>query len=155
VFNAINVGWSAGGDEPGYPNVPHGSSFVMVTQFTDGCPDDRSIVTYSQSENPTSPHAGDQTRMFSRKEWVDPAFCESEVLSEPGLVTTPIRGCMPEGCGPVQTAPGTGPGTSPATPGSGAKPKAKKRKKAKKRCKAKRGKRGKRPRRKGCKRKRS
>jgi acyl-homoserine-lactone acylase len=146
VFNAINVGWSAGGAEPGYPNVPHGSSFVMVTQFTDGCPDDRSIVTYSQSENPSSSHAGDQTRMFSRKEWVDPAFCESEVLAEPGLVTTPIEGCMPEGCG--ATAPG--PGTDPVAPGSTAKPKGK----AKKRCKPKRGKRGKRSPRKGCKRKR-
>jgi acyl-homoserine-lactone acylase len=148
VFNAINVGWSAGGAEPGYPNVPHGSSFVMVTQFTDGCPDDRSIVTYSQSENPNSPHAADQTRMFSRKEWVDPAFCESEVQSEPGLVVTPIQGCMPEGCG--ATAPG--PGTDPVTPGTGAKPKGKA--KAKKRCKPKRGKRGKRSPRKGCKRKR-
>ena len=35
VFNAINVGFVPG---QGYPNVPHGSSYVYTTQFTDGCP---------------------------------------------------------------------------------------------------------------------
>jgi acyl-homoserine-lactone acylase len=91
VFNAINVSWVGSGSETGYPNVPHGSSFVMVTSFTDGCPDDRSILTYSQSENPSSPFHSDQTRMFSRKEWVDPAFCTAEVLSEPGMQVRTIR----------------------------------------------------------------
>jgi acyl-homoserine-lactone acylase len=77
-FNAINVNWSGNPAEPGYPNVPHGSSFVMVTSFTSGCPDDRSILTYSQSENPNSPYYADQTRMFSNKEWVDPVSCSGE-----------------------------------------------------------------------------
>jgi acyl-homoserine-lactone acylase len=131
-FNAINVNQQVqGGAEPGYPDVPHGSSFVMVTQFTDGCPDDRSILTYSQSENPDSPHSADQTRMFSRKEWVDPAFCESEVLAEPGLQTTPVHGCDPDGCGPA-TEPPAGAG-----PGSQAKTKAKAKKRCKRRAKAK------------------
>ncbi len=78
VFNAINVGWSPDPPEPGYPNVPHGSSFVMVTSFRDASEpcsvDDRSILTFSQSENPNSDHFADQTRMFSNKEWVDPAL---------------------------------------------------------------------------------
>jgi acyl-homoserine-lactone acylase len=77
-FNAINVNWSGNPAEPGYPNVPHGSSFVMVTSFTSGCPDDRSILTYSQSENPNSPYYADQTRMFSNKEWVDTVSCSGE-----------------------------------------------------------------------------
>jgi acyl-homoserine-lactone acylase len=90
AFNVITAPWVAGGSEPGFPNVVHGSSFVMVTQFTDGCPDDRSILTYSQSENPSSPHWADQNRMFSRKEWVDPSFCPGEIDSEPGMTTTTI-----------------------------------------------------------------
>jgi acyl-homoserine-lactone acylase len=99
VFNAINVNQRVlGGDEPGYPNVGHGSSFVMVTQFTDGCADDRSILTYSQSSNPNSPFFSDQTRMFSDKQWVDPPFCADEVAAA-NLVETTIQGCMPEGCG--------------------------------------------------------
>ena len=91
-FNAINVSWSGDPAEPGYPNVPHGSSFVMVTSFTGGCPDDRSILTYSQSENPNSPYFADQTEMFSRKEWVDPPFCLDEVNGDPALNTQVIQG---------------------------------------------------------------
>jgi acyl-homoserine-lactone acylase len=92
AFNVITAPWVAGGPEAGFPNVVHGSSFVMVTQFTDGCPDDRSILTYSQSEDPTSAHWADQNRMFAEKRWVDPAFCPGELDSAPGLTTTTIEG---------------------------------------------------------------
>jgi acyl-homoserine-lactone acylase len=91
-FNAINAPWVGSGPEPGYPDVPHGSRFVMVTSFTGGCPDDRSILTYSESENPNSPYYADQTRMFSKKEWVDPPFCASEVDDNPSLTTKVISG---------------------------------------------------------------
>ena len=85
-FNAINVPWVPG---EGYPNVPHGSSFVMAAQL-DGtrCPDSRSILTYSQSTNPASRFFADQTRMFSRKQWVDMRFCEDEILADPDLTIT-------------------------------------------------------------------
>jgi acyl-homoserine-lactone acylase len=87
VFNAVNVGWVPG---QGYPNVPHGSSYVYATQFTDGCPETRSILTYSLSTDPTSPYFADQTRMFSNKQWVDEAFCENEIAADPNLRTTEI-----------------------------------------------------------------
>ena len=77
TFNAISARWN--GD--GFDSVEHGSSFVMVTSFSDGCPDDRSILTYSLSENPNSPFYDDQTRMFSEKRWVNPPFCPGEVRS--------------------------------------------------------------------------
>jgi acyl-homoserine-lactone acylase len=102
VFNAINVSWRGSGSEPGYPDVPHGSSFVMVTSFTGGCPDDRSILTYSQSSNPNSPYWADQTRMFSNKEWVDPPFCQSELEGNPTLTPTQLEGCLPQGCKPAK-----------------------------------------------------
>jgi acyl-homoserine-lactone acylase len=86
VFNAINVEWEPGA---GYPNVPHGSSFVMAAQLTGGrCPESRSILTYSQSTNPASRFFADQTRMFSRKRWVDMRFCEREILADPDLTIT-------------------------------------------------------------------
>jgi hypothetical protein len=87
TFNAINVPWVPG---EGFPDVPHGSSFVMTTQFTDGCPENRSILTYSQSTDPTSPWFADQTRMFSNKEWVDPPFCEDQVLHDKALEVTTL-----------------------------------------------------------------
>jgi acyl-homoserine-lactone acylase len=92
VFNAINVGWDSTPPDVGYTNVPHGSSFVMVASFTDDpCPNDtRTILTYSQSTNPDSPWFKDQTEMFSNKQWVDEAFCESEIAADPNLTTSTI-----------------------------------------------------------------
>ena len=138
VFNAISSSFSGDPADPGYTNIPHGSSFVMVTQFTNGCPDDRSILTYSQSSNPNSPYFKDQTEMYSDKQWVDPAFCASEVGVGPGWSTTTISGCL-SGC--PAAGPGDTPGTTPAP--KKAKPKKCKRKKRKgsgkraKRCKKK------------------
>ena len=79
AFNVITAPW-----EPpaGYPEVVHGSSFVMVTGFGEngeGCPRDRSILTYSESANPNSKHYADQTRLFSQKKWIDPPFCDGQV----------------------------------------------------------------------------
>ena len=78
VFNAINVPWDP---ERGYPDVPHGSSFIMATQFTGGrCPVDAdTFVTYGESENQLSPHASDYTRAFSQKRWADAPFCNKDV----------------------------------------------------------------------------
>ncbi|HEX2085082.1 MAG TPA: penicillin acylase family protein [Solirubrobacteraceae bacterium] len=99
VFNAINVG-PPGRD--GIVNVPHGSSFVQAVQFVSGrCPvEPRTILTYSQSTNPDSPFASDQTRLFSRKEWVDAPFCGDEVRRET-IATTELRSEQrgaPESC---------------------------------------------------------
>jgi acyl-homoserine-lactone acylase len=88
LFNAINVGWNP---PAGYDDVPHGSSFVMVTEFRKkGCPKNRSILTYSLSTDPTSPFFGDQTEMFSKKHWVDPPFCAAQVRKR-SKVTTRLR----------------------------------------------------------------
>jgi len=78
VFNAINVTWNP---KTGYDNVPHRSSFVQAVQFTGRrCPvEARTILTYSQSTNRASPFSGDQTRLFSRKEWVEAPFCAGDM----------------------------------------------------------------------------
>jgi acyl-homoserine-lactone acylase len=94
VFNAIGAPWRSGGEEPGFPDVLTGSSFVIVTQFTDECPDTRTILTYSQSENPESPFWADQTRLYSDKAWVNPPFCEQDVQAANPEVTR-ITSCEP------------------------------------------------------------
>ena len=91
VFNAINVVWRPPG---GYSDVPHGSSFVMATQFTNSrrCPvRTETFVTYGQSENPDSPHYGDYTRAFSEERWNRVPFCESELSRAPGVKTRRLR----------------------------------------------------------------
>ena len=98
VFNAINVGTPRDG---GVTEVPHGSSFVQAVQFVDGpCPvEPRTILTYSQSTNTTSPWFSDQTRLFSGKQWVSPPFCPAEVRRE-AITTTQLSS---EGARAAQT----------------------------------------------------
>jgi acyl-homoserine-lactone acylase len=89
VFNAINVTWDA---KRGYPNVPHGSSYVQVVQLTGGCPRAHTILTYSESADPTSPWFADQTRLFSRKKWVNQPFCERDVARAKKVSVTKLGG---------------------------------------------------------------
>ncbi len=93
VWNAINVIWDP---KKGYPNVPHGSSYVQVVGF-DGtpCPDARTILTYSQSASAESPIFGDQTRMFSDKQWVKSRFCERDIAASPALRVTRLTTTAP------------------------------------------------------------
>ncbi|MGI9020325.1 MAG: penicillin acylase family protein [Solirubrobacterales bacterium] len=79
VFNVITpAGWDPA---EGYRDIRHGSSFIMAAQFTGGdCPVRAgTFVTYSQSENQDSPHAGDYTRAFAEKRWHHPPFCAADV----------------------------------------------------------------------------
>lgn len=78
VFNAINVPWDA---KAGYPNVPHGTSFIAAMGFKrSGCPAEAlTFVTYGQSENQGSRHAADYTRAFSRERWNRVPFCAGDV----------------------------------------------------------------------------
>src|SRR2546423_2293267 len=78
VFNAMNVSWDA---KRGYPDVPHGSSYVQVVRplGSRACPDAHAILTYSQSTNPASPFSADQTRMYSHREWVRWPVCSRDV----------------------------------------------------------------------------
>lgn len=86
-FNAISTerGWVSG---KGYPNVNYGSSFIQAVQFTDGCPVGKSLLTYSESTNPDSPHFSDQTYLFSAKRWKPMLYCEDEIEADPNLTVT-------------------------------------------------------------------
>ena len=95
VFNALNVHWEPGA---GYPEIPHGGTFLMAAEVRGRCPRARTLVTYSQSADPTSPWHADQTRMFSRGEWAADRFCERDVLRSPAL-TTERPACLPPTAG--------------------------------------------------------
>ncbi len=85
VFNAVAAGWNA---SKGYVGpLAHGASFIQTVAFNGtGCPDARTILTYSQSTNPLSKHFADQTRLFSGGGWVTDRFCRSDVLA--GTIST-------------------------------------------------------------------
>ena len=39
------------------------------------------MLTYSESDNPASPHYADQTELFSRKQWVTAYFSPAQVTA--------------------------------------------------------------------------
>jgi acyl-homoserine-lactone acylase len=57
----------------------HGSSYIQVVSFDERGPVADAILTYSQSTDPRSPHASDQTRAFSAKTWHRLPFTAAEV----------------------------------------------------------------------------
>jgi acyl-homoserine-lactone acylase len=78
VFNAVQAPWDPAKGYIG--QLPLGSSFIQVVQFDGtGCPDARTILTYSQSTNPRSPHYADQTKLFSQSQWTTDHFCSADV----------------------------------------------------------------------------
>jgi acyl-homoserine-lactone acylase len=89
VLNMIIPTWDpAHGDV----EVVHGSSHIQVVSFTGRrCPDAATLLTYSQSSNPRSPHHADQTALFSASEWVRSRFCEQDILSSPELRLVRLR----------------------------------------------------------------
>ena len=68
-----------------------GSSFIMAVELTPHGPRARTILTYSQSANPASPHHRDQTVLFSHKQWVTERFTEAEINADPHLQTTTVH----------------------------------------------------------------
>jgi len=83
VLNVMTPVWDPA---RGNVEIAHGSSFVQVVGFGGrGCPDSSTLLTYSQSANPNSPYFSDQTKLYSRGEWVKGRFCEADILRSPAL----------------------------------------------------------------------
>jgi acyl-homoserine-lactone acylase len=90
VWNKVEPVWNPAGG--GYTEVTTGSSYIQAVGWDGGrCPVARTLLTYSQSSNPNSPHFDDQTRLFSGEKWVTSRFCEKDVLSSPGLKIVRVR----------------------------------------------------------------
>ncbi|MDQ0840659.1 penicillin acylase family protein [Streptomyces sp. V1I6] len=84
VWNKIEAVWNAAGG--GYTEVAHGSSHIQAVGWDGGrCPVARTLLTYSQSSNPASPHYRDQTALFSGERWVTSRFCERDIMRSPEL----------------------------------------------------------------------
>ncbi|MFE7852989.1 penicillin acylase family protein [Streptomyces sp. NPDC057403] len=84
VWNVIEPTWDPASGA--YTEVPFGSSHLQAVGWDGGgCPVARTLLTYSQSSNPNSPHYSDQTRLLSGERWVTARFCEKDVLASPAL----------------------------------------------------------------------
>jgi acyl-homoserine-lactone acylase len=88
-FNAVDAAWTASGlAQPDF-----GSSYVQAVTWDDSpCPIAETILTYSQSTDPTNPHYADQTQLFSQKKWVKNRFCAADIAAAPDKVVTHLVG---------------------------------------------------------------
>jgi acyl-homoserine-lactone acylase len=85
VYNAIASGPLI--DGVGYTPVVAGSSHIQAVTWGQSGPDVRSIVTYSQSTDPDSPHFSDMTQLFSQEGWIHFPYEMGDILSDPELET--------------------------------------------------------------------
>ncbi|WP_067180873.1 penicillin acylase family protein [Microtetraspora niveoalba] len=90
-FDRVRMRGELGADGR-YPEVDTGSSFLMAVELTPGGPRARTVLTYSLSANPASPHHTDQTVLFSRGRWVTARFTEAEIAADPRLRTATVSG---------------------------------------------------------------
>ena len=89
VLNVMTPVWDPA---RGNVEVQHGSSYIQVVGFRGrACPDSSTVLTYSQSANPNSPYFSDQTKLYSRGEWVKERFCEADILRSPALRIVVLR----------------------------------------------------------------
>ncbi|MEU0836260.1 penicillin acylase family protein [Streptomyces sp. NPDC005969] len=90
VWNKTEPVWDAAAG--GYTEVSAGSSYIQAVGW-DGssCPVARTLLTYSQSSNPNSPHYSDQTELFSGERWVTSRFCEKDIARSPALRVVRVR----------------------------------------------------------------
>ncbi len=88
AFNVISARFD-GAD--GYDDVTAGASFVLAAEFGPSGPRSRAVLAYSNSTDPTSPHFGDQTRLFSEEGMVDLDYHETDILADPELTVTSIE----------------------------------------------------------------
>ncbi|WP_392667463.1 penicillin acylase family protein [Streptomyces sp. LN785] len=90
IWNKTEAVWNAAGG--GYTDISAGSSYIQAVGWDgSGCPVARTLLTYSQSSNPKSPHYSDQTELFSGERWVTSRFCEKDIARSPALRVVAVR----------------------------------------------------------------
>ena len=72
--------------------VNYGSSFVMAVELGPKGPQGSAFLTYSESDDPASPHFSDQTALFSAQTWRPIVFAEADIAADPSLQTLEVAG---------------------------------------------------------------
>jgi acyl-homoserine-lactone acylase len=77
----------------GYTPIITGNSWMQVVTWTDaGEVDARGILSYSQSEEDDSAFVADQTKLYSKSEWLKLPFAEAEIVADKELRTLELTG---------------------------------------------------------------
>ena len=81
MFSVISASFDA--DKGGYTPIVAGNSYIQsVTWAEDGSPRARAILTYSQSPEADSDYYADQTKIYSRSEWIDMPFTDEQIAAK-------------------------------------------------------------------------
>ncbi|MGA4838003.1 penicillin acylase family protein [Streptomyces sp. G45] len=90
VWNKIDGQWDP--RSGAYTEIRHGTSHLQAVGWdASACPRARTLLSYSQSSDPTSPHSSDQTRLYAAKRWVTWRFCEKDIREAPDMRTVSVR----------------------------------------------------------------
>ncbi|MDT8429704.1 MAG: penicillin acylase family protein, partial [Pseudomonadales bacterium] len=77
--------------QEGYTPIIHGNSYIQVVGWNeDGTVNPRAVLTYSQSEDPASPHFADLTKLYSAGRMLEMPFYEADIQADPNLVQMTI-----------------------------------------------------------------
>lgn len=77
----------------GYTPIISGNSWMQVVTWTDaGEVDARGILSYSQSEEEDSPYVADQTKLYSKSQWLKLPFTDAEIAADKELRTLELQG---------------------------------------------------------------
>jgi acyl-homoserine-lactone acylase len=71
-------------------NTSGSNSYMQVVRFPTGSVEAYTLLTFSQSDDPASPHNVDYTHAYSRGEWQKMPFSEAEITSDPALTVQGI-----------------------------------------------------------------
>jgi acyl-homoserine-lactone acylase len=70
--------------------IDDGTSFLMTVEFTARGPEANALLTFSESEDPRSPHYADQDLLFTRRFLRPVLFTEREIMSDPALTVEAV-----------------------------------------------------------------
>lgn len=69
----------------------HGNTYMQIVDFNQPTVTARTLLSFSQSDDPTSPHAGDYTQAYANKEWHQVPFTQAEILADPQFTSLSLR----------------------------------------------------------------
>ncbi len=65
--------------------IADGNSWILTVEFTDDGPRAEAVLTYSQSEDPASPHYDDQSLLYSESGFRACLFDGDAIAADPEL----------------------------------------------------------------------
>lgn len=69
----------------------NGNSYLQIVRFPRGGVEAHTLVSYSMSEDPASPHFGDYTQAYGSKQWLRLPFSEAEITADAAYRTVTVR----------------------------------------------------------------